>query len=135
MKFPYQPIQFIVHRNSIVCVEYADNYVSEVHVYDKDGKEQTAFEENGPVYSLFADQNRIFYEMQDISTLMYRVCCLNLDTSETSVIMENSTLTFDYENNGKIAVHVLSQPFSEDTDAKDIEITSGIISLDDQVKP
>lgn len=128
----YQPFQFIPHRNMILCVELTAEYTSLIHVYDKTGKELKTLEENGPVMSLFADGERVYYEVQDISTMLNRICYIDLDTFETTVVFEDETSALLHENDGKIAIKQLSEPFYEGADMKDIEVISKIISVDDQ---
>ncbi|MDO4416460.1 MAG: hypothetical protein Q4C20_15415 [Erysipelotrichaceae bacterium] len=127
MDFPYQPGQFILHKNRILCVEYSetDGYV--IHVYDEQKKELNAVKENGPVYHLFADGNYIYYETQDVNTLKYRICRYDIDLNKAETAVEIDTGALCFESGGKIAYEELSQPFLIDTDPMDITVTSRIV--------
>ena len=127
MDFPYQPVQFILHKNRILCVEYSetDGYI--IHVYDEKKKELDCVKENGPVYHLFADGNYIYYETQDVNTLKYRICRYNIDLNKAETAVETDTGALCFESGGKIAYEELSQPFLIDTDPMDITVTSRIV--------
>lgn len=130
MDFQYEPVQFIVHRNTIMCIEYSDDFKSAVHIYDSEGSELPTILENGPVYHLFADNDYIFYEVQDVSTGLYRVCRYDLELEQAEVLMEADSCSMSFEYNNRLAYYKLSQPFADGVDPQDITITSDIIDLE-----
>lgn len=128
MAFPYEPIQFLLHRNTLFCVEYCADGSSLLHVYDGAYKEMTTIKENAPIYSLFADGNAVYCMHQDAVSEEDEVRRYLLDTQESETVLTGS---FDFANNGRMAYHTLSRPFLFDTDPMDITVTSQIQNLED----